>query len=259
MRLGSVEVMGDRGRIAVLMTCHNRRDLTLLCLRLLMPQLNPDDKVFLVNDGSADGTAAAVAKDYSEVRIIEGDGTLYWAKGMRRAWEAAVADRSDWDGYFWLNDDTVLNDDAIQKLLAANDGDRIVVGDLVNSKGEVVYGLREEGLFTGNCVLVPRKVYDRLGMLCGDYSHAWADSDYAMMAKRAGIEVVRAGVVGKTEGHPNRPSLRGLSLGARIGMLRNPKGWNLHDLWLYRRRNWGFSAAISSCLHMIVHVIVGEQ
>jgi len=259
MRLGSFEVMGNWSRIAVLMTCHNRCELTLRCLKLLMPQLRPEDKVFLVNDGSTDGTADTVAKDYPEVRIVKGNGTLYWAKGMRRAWEAAVAERNDWDGYFWLNDDTELNDDAIQKLLTANDGDRIVVGDLANSNGEVVYGLREEGLFTGNCVLVSRKVYDRLGMLCGDYSHAWADSDYAMMAKRARIVVECAGVVGKAEGHPNRPSLKGVSLRGRIGMLHDPKGWNLHDLWLYRRRNWGFCAAISSYLHMIVHVIVGER
>ena len=217
------------------------------------------DAVFLVDDGSTDGTADAVANEFPNVRIIKGDGSLYWAKGMRKAWEAAVDERNDWYGFLWLNDDTELNADAVEKLLTANDGEKIVVGDLENSKGEIVYGLRKDGLFTGNCILVPRKVYERLGMICGDYSHAWADSDYAMMAKRAGIEVVSAGVVGKAEGHPNRPSLKGLSLRERFGMLRNPKGWNLHDLWLFRRRNWGYCVAIFSCLHMLCHVLVGEK
>lgn len=241
------------------MTCHNRKVVALRCLSSLLPQLQSKDGVFLVDDGSTDGTAEAVAKEFPNVRIIKGGGSLYWAEGMRTAWKAAVAERNDWDGYLWLNDDTELNADAIHKLLALNDGEKIVVGDLANSKGEIVYGLRKGGLFTGNCVLVPRKVYERLGMICGDYSHAWADSDYAMMAKRSGIEVVSAGVVGKAEGHPNRPSLKGLSLRGRIGMLRNPKGWNLHDLWLYRRRNWGYGVAIFSCLHLLFHVLVGER
>lgn len=245
--------------IAVLITCHNRVEGTTGCLKSLLWQVHDGMKVFLVDDGSSDGTANAIRTNFPAVVVVEGDGSLYWAKGMRRAWEAAIADSQDWDGYLWLNDDTELRPDAFAKMMSANDGERIVVGELENSKGEVVYGIRRGGLFTGNCVFVPRKVYERLGMICGDYSHAWADSDYAMRAKRAGIGVVSAGVVGRTEGHSNRPRLKGLSLKDRLKLLRQPKGWNLHDLWLYRRRNWGYAAAIFSCLHMIVHVVIGER
>ena len=247
-------------KFAVLIASHNRKEVTLGCLSRLLPQLGKDDGVYLVDDGSCDGTATAITGlNDQRVNVIYGDGRLYWAKGMHKAWEAAVAEYDDWDGYLWLNDDTELNGDALKKLLAVNDGERIVVGDLANSKGEVVYGLRDGGLFTGNCVLVPRQVYERLGMICGDYSHAWADSDYAMQARRAGVGVVSAGIIGEVEGHPNRPSLKGLSLRERIGMLRNPKGWNLHDLWLYRQRNWGYCAAICSCFHLMLHVMIGER
>lgn len=245
--------------IAVLITCHNRVEATTSCLKRLLEQAHNGVKVFLVDDGSSDGTANAIRTIFPTVTVVEGDGSLYWAKGMHRAWEAAIADDQDWDGYLWLNDDTELRKDALAKMMSMNDGERIVVGGLEDEKGEIVYGLREGGLFTGNCVLVPRKVYERLGMICGGYSHAWADSDYAMQAKRARIGVVSAGVVGKAEGHPNRPSLKGLSLKDRWRLLRHPKGWNVHDLWLYRRRNWGCMAAIFSCLHMIVHVVIGER
>ena len=247
-------------KLSVLIACHNRRDRTLGSLSRLLPQLGYDDGVYIVDDGSRDGTTFAVAGlNDIRIKVITGDGSLYWAKSMRRAWEAAVAERQDWVGYLWLNDDTELASDAIAKLLAKNDGEKIVVGELENSKGEIVYGLRPGGLFTGNCVFVPRKAYERLGMICGDYSHAWADSDYAMQAKRAGVGVVSAGVVGRAEGHPNRPSLKGLSLGQRLRLLRDPKGWNLHDLWLYRRRNWGYCAALCSCLHLVMHVAWGER
>lgn len=245
-------------KTAVLITCHNRNATTLNCLSRLAGQLHKGDKVFLLDDGSTDGTTDAVTRDFSDVCIVRGDGSVFWAKGTRKAWEVAIAERQDWDGYLWLNDDTELRQDAMAKMLAANDGEKIIVGELENAEGKIVYGTRPGGLFTGNCVFVPRKVYEQLGMICGDYSHAWADSDYAMMAKRAGIGVVSAGIVGRAEGHPNRPSLKGLSLRERLGMLRNPKGWNLHDLWLYRRRNWGYCAAIVSCAHMIAHVVIGE-
>lgn len=249
--------------IAVLMSCHNRCETTVNCLMRLSLSSGSSGvgqyAVFIVDDGSTDGTTEAIKLHCPGVWVFQGNGSLFWAKGMRRAWEMAVAERTDWEGYLWLNDDTELQQDAISKMLAANDGEKIVVGELVNSKGEIVYGTRPGGLFTGNCVFVPRTVYDRLGMICGDYSHAWADSDYAMQAKRAGIAVVSAGVVGRAEGHPNRPGLRGLALRERVGMLRNPKGWNLHDLWLYRRRNWGYCAAIVSSLHMLLHVVIGER
>ena len=245
-------------KFAVLISSHNRRDVTLGCLSRLLPQLGEDDGVYLVDDGSQDGTSAAVAGlNDKRIKVINGDGSLYWAKGMCRAWEVAVAERDDWDGYLWLNDDTELRTDALAKMMSANDGERIVVGDLENSKGEIVYGMHPCSLFTGNCVFVPRKVYERIGMICGDYSHAWADSDYAMMAKRAGVCAVSAGVVGRAEGHPNRPSLNGLPLGDRLKLLRNPKGWKIHDLWLYRRRNWGVVAAVASCTHLFLYVVFG--
>lgn len=247
-------------KLTVLMTSHNRKVATLGCLSRILPQLGEDDGIYLVDDGSCDGTAADVAGlNDKRIKVINGDGSLFWAKGMRKAWEAAFAERQDWNGYLWLNDDTELRSDAIAKMMAVNDGKKIVVGELENSKGEVVYGMRPGGLFTGNCVLVPRKVYDQLGMISGGYSHAWADSDYAMQAKLAGVEVVSAGVVGRAEGHPNRPSLKGLTLRRRLSLLREPKGWNLHDLWLYRCRNWGYCAAICSCLHLVVHVAWGER
>ena len=47
--------------ISVLMTCHNRRELTLKCLGLLLSQIGEDARVYLVDDGSTDGTAVAVA------------------------------------------------------------------------------------------------------------------------------------------------------------------------------------------------------
>ena len=241
-------------KLAVLMACHNRVATTLECLRRLMPQLGSGDKVFLVDDGSTDGTGAKVRAAYPSVRVTDGDGSLYWAKGMRKAWETAAGE-GDWDAYLWLNDDTMLSPDAMGKMLAKDDGQSLVIGNLCDATGRAVYGLDVNGWVNGNCVLVPRKMYEKVGMICGEYAHAWADSDYALHAKKAGFSIVGAGVVGTTETHPLRPDLSKMTLRERWCSLFDPKGWNLHDLWLYRRRNWGSCRAIASCLHMAIHVL----
>lgn len=276
-------------KIAILMTCHNRRETTLRCLESLalekrvgVGQWKID--VFLVDDGSTDGTREEVGElsgsgnvrgsgsgsGSGRIHLIEGDGTLFWAKGMELAWRTALEEEKlhcptptqnshYYDGFLWLNDDVELNAEALSKLeLEVGVEDRVVVGELINARGEVTYGIRGD-LFTGNFVYVPRSVYEKLGMICGDYHHAWADSDYAMRCKRAGVPVVSCGVVGRCDGHPNRPSLKGLSLRERWAMLGNPKGWCLHDLWLYRQRNWGVLAALVSCVHLVCHVMRGER
>ena len=242
-------------KLAVLMTCHNRVSTTCECLRRLVLQLGQDDKVFLVDDGSTDGTGTKVRSEFPIIHVIDADGSLYWAKGMRRAWEAAAGERSDWDAYLWLNDDAMLSSDAITTMLSAYDGKSLIVGNLQDANGRNVYGLHVDGWVNGNCVLVPRIIYESIGMICGEYSHAWADSDYACQVKRAGFTIVCAGVVGTTEWHPLRPSLAGKSFVERCRLLSDPKGWNLHDLWLYRCRNWSVFHAVASAVHMACHVI----
>lgn len=152
-------------KIAVLMTCHNRKETTLSCLRGLMPQLGAEDRVFLVDDGSTDGTGEEVKRMFecSNVlngRVIKGNGNLFWAKGMRLAWETAT-EEGDWDAYLWLNDDAELSGNAIDRLrMVAGEG-AVAVGGLIDSSGAKVYGLCEDGIFSGNVVFVPRRVYGR--------------------------------------------------------------------------------------------------
>lgn len=104
--------------LAVLLTCYNRRKTTLTSLQSLFDQCRPEGvnlKVFLVDDGCTDGTGDAVRFAFPQVQVIQGDGSLFWCNGMRRAWEHAVKD--DPDFYLWLNDDVELENDALIQLL----------------------------------------------------------------------------------------------------------------------------------------------
>ena len=63
--------------IAILITCHNRRDTTLTCLSNLTQQ-TLSSTVYLVDDGSTDDTSLAVQSQYPDVNILSGSGSLFW-------------------------------------------------------------------------------------------------------------------------------------------------------------------------------------
>lgn len=98
-------------KIAVLLTCFNRKVKTLRCLTSLVEssvkaQTKIDFEIFVTDDGSIDGTSDSL-KDLpfaSKIHILQGDGSLFWNGGMNRSWDAA----SKYDGYLWLNDDCLI-------------------------------------------------------------------------------------------------------------------------------------------------------
>ncbi|THF69861.1 glycosyltransferase family 2 protein [Deinococcus sp. Arct2-2] len=200
--------------IQVLLTVFNRREKTLEALHHLYKNQNPNVRllVTLFDDGSQDGTAAAIAAQFPEVQVLTGDGSNYWNGGMRRAWE--VAKRSQPEFYLWLNDDTLLDSSAIRNLLdtSAFFADQaIIVGSTRDPEtGALTYGgvvrksrwkpvrfhivspgstpIRADTM-NGNCVLVPRGVEQKLGILSPAYTHSMGDFDYGLRAKKLNIEM----------------------------------------------------------------------
>lgn len=200
--------------LAVLLTVHNRRAHTIQCLDRLYVQHMPGVArcdVYLVDDGCTDGTPQAVQKQFPEVHIISADGSLYWNRGMHRAWEVA-SQTLDYDYYLWLNDDTILFDNAISELITISqkyDNKIIAVGATKASKTEkLTYGgrvgttvvpcegiAREVERFNGNIVLVPQHVFHILGNLDYYYTHSKGDFDYGIRAQNHGIKMFQCGTV----------------------------------------------------------------
>jgi GT2 family glycosyltransferase len=202
--------------VAVLLTCHNRRETTLRCLRALEAQTLPVDwkmRTYLVDDGSTDGTSAAVASAHSNVVLLDGTGELYWTGGMMLADEAAMAGRPDF--LLWLNDDVELHEGAIELLI--NSAERtgknaIVIGTTIDRDSKVpTYGayqrtgrpldlelitpngtLQRADTMNGNVVLIPRTVRERTGSLEARFTHNMADMDYGFRAVDAGFDIVVA-------------------------------------------------------------------
>jgi GT2 family glycosyltransferase len=206
-------------KLAILLTVYNRRVKTLTCLQSIFAQhelpSNLISQVFLVDDGCTDGTPQEVCKQFPKVIILPGTGNLFWCGGMRLAFATAL--QEGYDFYLWLNDDTILFENAIFRLLVTSKiyGHQAIVvastKDAVNNN--LTYGgvRRSSGwrrlhfdkvppedqpipveTMNGNCVLVPQLVAQRVGNLDPAFTHRWADYDYGLRARQLGVEIVLA-------------------------------------------------------------------
>ena len=193
---------------AILITCHNRKNKTLKCLKHLSEQ-NINLDIYLVDDGCTDGTSDAVKKEFPYVIIIQGNGDLFWNRGMIKAWETAST-TYDYDYYIWMNDDTYIYQDSVKLLLKSSkvkNDQAIIVGASCDPqtpnkttfgadfKHKAVYPngeLQEIDSFGGNFVLVPKFVFHKIGMLDHFYRHSLGDIDYARRAKENNIKMYLA-------------------------------------------------------------------
>lgn len=202
--------------IAILITCFNRSEITLECLKNLFSQQAIENitlDVFLVDDNSPDKTGKNVKLAFPQVNVIEGTGSLYWCNGTRLAWEHAK--KYDPDFFMLLNDDTNLNNDCLKEILKiALDKNykkpSIIVGvcqDPVTLKysygGKKRQGFHPLGFtniipngevqscdsFNGNIVLIPRKIFLKIGML-RKFKHSMGDIDYGLRAVNAGFNIL---------------------------------------------------------------------
>jgi GT2 family glycosyltransferase len=223
-------------KIAVLLTCHNRREKTIRCLESLFSSLdyyniNHDIhiilRVFLVDDGSTDGTSKSVLDAYGNHRnivVIKGSGKLFWAGGMRLAWNHALAENDTWNFYLLINDDTILYKECFDRLFETHNyslnekGKSGIYSGIICGVGnpkDITYGgIIWESKFwakhrdlvpsgkpqmcdasNANILLIDKSVVDTIGIFYEGYSHGFADYDYSMHARKKGIPVFVTGLL----------------------------------------------------------------
>lgn len=198
---------------------HNRRVWTLRFLEWFTRQSYQHVVVLLVDDGSTDGTADAVRSAYPTVRILEGDGTLWWSGATNMGVRVALEEGADY--ILTINDDAVGDDTYLATLVAAasEDSRRIVGSRLMRGDNpEIVFECGRElqasmrfcflplhagqswaaiqsempkiistQTLCGDGVLIPAEVFRRVGF----YEACWmpqyhADVDFILRAKAEG-------------------------------------------------------------------------
>lgn len=257
-------------RVALIIPVHNRREITLQCLRSLarIDKKGLEIRIIIVDDGSSDGTASAIERDFPDVELLYGDGSLHYAAGTNLGIEAAL--KWDPDYIVTMNDDAVFHDQFLQNLIetATNNG-RSIVGALLLLWDEphrvfqvapvwktlrggwiipedlTAFDVGDQPfpveLIVGNCVLFPTAAIRECGLMdAGNFPHGWGDAQYLVRMKRAGWNLLvdpRSRVWCEPNTYPRPLHQLGTKqiLHALFKDRRNPQ--NLHRQWISRRES----------------------
>ncbi|NEU10253.1 glycosyltransferase family 2 protein [Flavihumibacter sp. R14] len=267
--------MNYNKNIAVLLTCFNRRESSLKCIKQLL-HFNQDVDIFLVDDNSSDGTSKAISDQYPQVNLIKGTGNLFWTRGMYLAWENAT---KDYNYYLWLNDDVVLYENCFKELFECVKltNDMALISGVIETaeKNRILYGGTDENkkLITpngklnpitnmnGNVVLIPKYVYNKLGKLDPKLHHDLGDVDYGLRAKANGIGVftTRIAIASGEKNDFCRVRLNNSSLFQRFKKLYSPLGSNPLIDFYFRKKHFGFSNAALNFLFLHFINIVPDK
>lgn len=248
-------------QIAVLITCYNRKDITINCLRHLFC-IRQDIDVFLVDDNSTDGTYAAIKDIFPNVKLFKGNGNLFWNRGMHLAWNKASSYK-DYEYYLWLNDDVTLYDFLFDEMIKCinNKSNSIIVGIIENKdKSKVIYGgtdikgnrinplgkMKEVYLMNGNVVLIPRNVFKNVGNLDIKYHHDLGDIDYGLRAQKMGFKVYSTSIIigNCISNNENRFKHIDSNIFKRLKKLYSTKGANPKLLFHFHKKHYGLIKAI---------------
>lgn len=263
-----------RKRVAVLIATYDRVEITRRSLdaldRALARVPEVDGHVYLVDASSPDGTAVAIAEEFPRVHITTVGADHFWARSMRVAWVASQVTPVDY--YLWLNDDVVLDVDAIARVVSAQadrSGGEVLVGSMRDPQsGTVTYSGRKRGRWwnrltmpqvelngpftycdaaNGNFVWIPADIDDEIGGFPQGYGHGLADYVYTLNARRKGRSVVvMFPSVGTCTRNPDwQAGYVGLQWRDRLRRAASPKGTPLREWAKYCFRHGGVFAPLS--------------
>lgn len=206
-------------RIGIVSPVHNRRELTLQCLRSLSRISTEGLEVytFIADDGSTDGTSEAISREFPKVRVIRGDGDLWFSEGTNVAARAAIEKNVDY--VLMMNDDQIFDPDFLVFMVeTAEKHGRSIVGPLLmlwdmphrlfqtSPRWETFSGgwrhwqrqtvatvpekPWEVDLIVGNCVLIPAEAIRVGGLLNSRHFPNFGDVEYTPRLKKLGFRLI---------------------------------------------------------------------
>jgi glycosyltransferase involved in cell wall biosynthesis len=246
-------------RVEVVTPVHNRKAITLQCLKSLsrVETGGLDIHVVVVDDGSTDGTGDAIREQFPDVEVIKGNGDLWFTEGTNVGVRAALKHNPKY--VLMMNDDQVFDANAIKYMVeTAEKNPRSVIGALLllwdtphkvfqvspvwdtwaggwrHWLNQTVWTVPKEpwkvDIIVGNCVLVPTQAIEEVGLMDSRRFPNFGDAEYTPRMRRRNWQLLiepRARVFVQPNDVP--PSIRQLGLKRGYKVLISDMG-HVHNL-----------------------------
>ncbi|HET9486883.1 MAG TPA: glycosyltransferase family 2 protein [Chryseosolibacter sp.] len=202
--------------VHIVIPVYNRKEFTRACLLSLKNQTLQNHQIIIVDDGSTDGTSEMIAEEFPGVTTLSGTGNLYWTAAINMGIRYALATGAEY--VMTLNNDTVATPEFMEKMIFwSQKKPESLLGaldiDATSKKpyygGEIIHpiwntsrflldeipeekrtGLHSVSLFPGRGLLIPRKVFDTIGLFDEKkLPHYMSDYDFTTLAKHRGFEI----------------------------------------------------------------------
>jgi len=209
----------EKIRVEIVTPVHNRRNITLQCLRSLsrLNTVGLEVHIVIVDDGSTDGTSEAIRKDFPAVEIVPGDGNLWFTEGTNVGIRAALKHNPDY--VLMINDDAVFDADFLRYMVeTAEKHPRSVIGSLLllwdephklfqvaprwNTwqggwqfwQHQTIWTIPEKSweveIIVGNCVLVPVQAIREEGLMKSKRFPNFGDAEYTPRLRKKGWKLL---------------------------------------------------------------------
>ncbi|MYA76180.1 MAG: glycosyltransferase family 2 protein [Gemmatimonadetes bacterium] len=204
----------------------NREADTLECLDSLARMNYPSFSIVVVDNGSTDGSPEAIERwgcEHLPLTLIRNGENLGFVRGSNQGMRHAIS--TDTDYVFLLNNDTVVEPDALSLLVATAErsgersGDTGMAGPKIYQYGKdnvldsagtraiwwlaqgflIGHGEDDRGQYdhpgempyvTGTALLVKRAVLEKIGLMDEDYFCYFDDFDWGLKARKAGYRLL---------------------------------------------------------------------
>lgn len=205
-----------RPKVAIVTPTYNGKEHVLQFLNSLQKQKYNNLLTIIVDDGSTDGTDGAIKKQYPNVKVLRGDGSLWWSGSTNLGVRYALKEQAKY--ILTVNNDVILSPGAIEALVeAAEENAGVIVGSMIcdiknpekvwyfggyfdarNGNLAHITGKRTEfkqikkvEWQTGMGALIPVKAYDDIGFYDQKvFPQYFGDADFALRAKKAGYDLL---------------------------------------------------------------------